>query len=229
MKNPRLIAAAAFICLAVLYFAVQGAGVAAEAICITLPELLLLAALVLFPDPSVDKVVRTRVLAALAFSIGGDISGSLKPVFGDPAFLGQIALFSVAQVMYALSFVRMIRISPRITAAGWRWRIPFLVMMAIYFVTVGILVLSAIDSTVLLIACSVYFVLLIFTGSTSILQTRKFHPAFIAGASIFILSDSMIAIHAFVHPVPHRAVLVMVTYFLAQLLLNLTLVRDKAQ
>ena len=66
---------------------------------------------------------------------------------------------------------------------------------------------------------------LLASRTTIILQKRQGLALFVLGAMFFIFYDSIIAINSFVEPVEHPRAIIMSTYFLAQLLLNVNLVK----
>jgi alkenylglycerophosphocholine/alkenylglycerophosphoethanolamine hydrolase len=70
-------------------------------------------------------------------------------------------------------------------------------------------------------AVAVYLYMLVITAmAVAALMGGANHPLVAAGAVLFVLSDSLIAINRFVAPVPAGATAIMVLYYLAQYLLT---------
>lgn len=190
-----------------------------------LPSLLLFMAVIL--SRRKDGYLRKGVLcclAALFFSMIGDVFGEWK---GSPcglsAFVLQIASFAVAQIFYAISFAEYFRKDPSVLHNVFR--ILLCVCLAVYMIWFGMYVLSFVEEPSLNIAVPVYVILIGTMGLFSIIQFRKRQGLFIIGALLFILSDSVIAYRSFVGPVPRAGLIIMSTYYAAQLLLNISLVK----
>lgn len=210
-----------------LYFIFADCSTAARIIFKALPELLIIAG-ILDNRKAISRNTLAPVLAALCLSVLGDTAGEFK--FGeiiDIAFILQIGFFVAAQVLYSISFIRNID-------EKW-WKLPTweavaktagIVVIFVYIFFVGSKVFAAIDSTVFIIACAVYMGTLLASGSTSILQKRKGLLLYVLGMMLFIFSDSIIALNSFVEPVPNPRTIIMSTYFLAQMLLNVNLIKD---
>lgn len=169
------------------------------------------------------------VLLALAFSMTGDIFGEMKSVFGDSAFLMQIAFFAVAQVFYCISFARhCCGRRQGVCGKGERaLKIAGSALLACYLVAIAAIILNAIDSDILKVAVPVYLCVIGAMGFLCIGQKRPGQVWMVLGALSFIASDSVLAINAFVSRVPHSCLIIMTTYYLAQLLLNITLVEGR--
>jgi len=209
-----------------LYFIVRynlEHGVWAEALVKALPELLLLIA-VFVHRGELGRKVSVPVILALVFSILGDTVGEFKS--GDMEFIAfvlQIVFFIFAQISYTVCFIRHIDRKAGITKWTPYGCLAAAIVIA-YLGFIGFKVFSAIDSVVLTVACSVYLCALLGTGCSAAQQKRDHRWVFVVGAIFFIFSDSIIAINTFVTPVPHSGLLIMSTYFVAQFLLNITLI-----
>jgi len=190
-----------------------------------LPSLILFLALL-----STDRRSRSSggsvllCMAALFFSMLGDVFGEWKggPA-GMDAFILQIASFAVAQIFYTVSFVRCF--SKGISGLRSAVRVVLSLMLITYMVRFGMYVLSCVDTPSLKIAVTVYVLLIGMMGVSSVIQCREKHWCFILGALLFICSDSIIAYRSFVGPVPQAGLLIMSTYYAAQLMLNIPLVK----
>jgi len=71
----------------------------------------------------------------------------------------------------------------------------------------------------MLIPVAAYLFIIFAMGISAALGAAN-HTLVIAGAGLFILSDSLIAINQFLTPVPLSDLLIMITYYLAQLFIT---------
>ena len=208
---------AAFLLLALALAAAVGDWIAVhqeaktlEYVCKPLTMVLLIG-VALTLDPS-DPTVRAWFVAALAFSLAGDVFLMLPKdlfVFGLGAFLlGHLAyivglhvegvdgprfLIGIVIVMVALAVIgtavlRGVRAGPDPGLAG---------PVVAYMFVISAMLASAIG-----------------VGN----------PAAIVGAGLFYVSDALIAWNRFLRETPHAHVSIMVTYHLAQIALVLSLV-----
>jgi uncharacterized membrane protein YhhN len=166
--------------------------------------ILLLAAAVL----SRAKRSRAKLLfgIGLLFSAGGDIVLATKiPLY----FVTGLSLFLVAHIFYAISFYRR----PRVGV--WKRKLRLGLVLAVV-VTMAVLILPRTGA--LLVPVTAY---LLAISTMGVLATLQREDGFLlhAGAVLFIVSDSIIALNKFVAPVPSAGVLIMCTYYLAQILL----------
>lgn len=155
------------------------------------------------------------VLVGLVFSWLGDL---LPHFSGDGSFLVMVGMFAVAQAAYALAF--------------WPFRAASLLRSpwALAYAAVGVamVVLCAPGAGPLLPAIVGYAVLI---TVMAVLATGVHLLAAIGGA-VFVLSDSLIALEAFVPgwELPGQGFWVMLTYAVAQLLIVLgVLARVRAE
>ena len=198
-----------------------------SAIMKALPTLLLIAAISYGRGAIEDKMSYDLATIALVFSIIGDAFGDLKSTVGDLAFLGQIAFFSVAQITYGWSFCKHVH-SSKWETLPWNLRyikLVFCILVVGFFWGYGFFLMKSINEKMLYYAVAIYMTLIVFMGISAILQVRKESGYFIAGALSFIISDSLLAYDAFVGGFPFRDELVMWTYYAAQMLLNMALIR----
>ena len=146
--------------------------------------------------------------------------------FTDIAFICQIGLFVVAQILYTCSFCFNIDLKSRPSGATLALKAVSLAIIVAYLGFIGYKVLPAMGGGAFLAAGILYISALLGTGTTSVLQKRPQQFLYIIGAMIFIVSDSVIALNSFVleQPLPHSHLLIMGTYFIAQLLLNYKLI-----
>lgn len=141
----------------------------------------------------------------LAFSTAGDVLLDLNPrlfAFGLGAFL-------LTHITYISLFVRNrtagIRLGPPQLAA--------VVLIPIYSVTLSLWIVPSVGP--LSVAVVLYICALTAMVMTAILA--RFQKPWVAvGATLFLISDSLLAIHKFKTPVPLRDYLVWSTYYLGQ-------------
>ena len=151
-----------------------------------------------------DRVVRLT-LVALAFSWLGDTAPDLAPSGGR--FLVLVGLFLVAQVVYIVAFLpyrhRSVLCRPGVVPYG----LAVLALVTACAPRTGALLLP----TVLYAGC---------LASMAILATGV-HRWVGVGAAVFLVSDSLIALHAFTswYALPRHGFWVMLTYVVGQALI----------
>ena len=181
-----------------------------------LPILMLLVLTLSGPGERHDKWMPV----ALVFSLCGDIVSEIGAL-GQLSFILQILSFLFAQIAYTLAFRKYcthvndgymgLRTALGLFLVIELSTVAFLSVKGILERNMGIPLLLAALAYVLCIGTMVY---------TSVSQRRSGYVLFAVGAVLFLISDSLIAINAFVIPIPARALAVMSTYYAAQLLLN---------
>lgn len=156
-----------------------------------------------------------RILLGLITSAIGD----LFLVFSEQFFLHGMAAFGIAQGLYASAF----GLYPLNLPAGVG--VASMGLMFFAYVT------SAIQNPVLVIALGFYVALISTMAWRAIARVQFFDELWTwtklcscVGAVIFAISDGTIAINKFVFPVPYEHVIVMSTYYCAQLLIALSVV-----
>lgn len=142
----------------------------------------------------------------ILFSAGGDIVlASSIPA----SFVIGLSFFFVAHVFYAVSFYQR----PRVELS--RRKLPLAAILAVVL-AMSFLVLPRAGA--LLVPVAAYVLAISAMAVLAAVQREDAFPLY-AGALLFIISDSIIALNRFVAPVPSAGVLIMCTYYLAQLLL----------
>lgn len=146
------------------------------------------------------------VVVALGFSWLGDTAPDVVP--DDLAFLTMLGFFLVAHVVYLVAFW------PRRTD-GVLGRRPVLVL-PYAVVLVALVAACAPGAGSLLVPVAVYGVVL-----TAVAVLATFNGVAAVGGALFIVSDSLIALNAFVdgYALPGHGFWVMLTYVAAQVLL----------
>ncbi len=144
--------------------------------------------------------IRINLLAALVFSMAGDILLEL----GN--FIPGLVSFLTAQIAYALLFCKHY--------SSWKKNLPLsLSIIAFAIIMSWVMWNSAGEMRVPVLA---YLAVISFMGLTATSSSIK---GATLGALIFMASDSFIAINRFVMEIPASGWLVMITYYLAQYLL----------
>ena len=203
--------------LGILYISLKGTIAPWTDVCLkALPILLLIGLLAFSLKGAKDRTEVLLPMAALFFSFLGDSAGEVPFLHGDMKFIFMMLFFAIAHVFYICSFCRFIK--------GKR-RTPAVPLLLIYYaVILAILHPHMVAGAVKAGAC-IYMTLILAMGMCASLQKREGLPFFVIGAVLFILSDSILAYCKFVAPLPGRDILVMGTYYAAQLLLNFRLIR----
>lgn len=149
-----------------------------------------------------DAAYRPALFAALLFSACGDILLELD------WFIAGVAAFLLAQACYALLFFRYR--SSLIT----RW--PGSLLLAAYIVLMAIILMPHLGELIMPVLA--YLAVISLMGFLALQSSRPLKGS-VAGALVFISSDSLIAINKFLTPIPLASVWIMVTYYAAQWLL----------
>lgn len=139
------------------------------------------------------------LLAAVVFSAGGDT----LLAFG--LFVPGLGSFLIAQLSYAVFFVR------HWSSLQTRW--PLTVGLIAYVVIIATVLFPHLGD--LQVPVLSYLTAISFMGLTAI-QARFPVKWIVLGAFSFILSDSLIALDKFLHPLPFNNYSVMITYYAAQ-------------
>ncbi|MBE3000175.1 lysoplasmalogenase [Nocardiopsis sp. HNM0947] len=174
-----------------------------------------LAALVVSAVPRPYDRLTWLVLAALAFSWLGDTVPVLAD--GDTAMLVLIGFFLVAQVVYAIAFWPLRGESILHRRRG---------LVVVYALVVGVLVGVCLPGAGPLVVPAVLYGVVL--GTMAVLATGV-HRLAAVGAVLFVFSDALIALRAFVpvFDLPHDGVWVMATYTAAQVLIVLGVLARK--
>ena len=150
---------------------------------------------------------RPWVNAALFFSWLGDV---FLMGAGDLYFMAGLSSFLLAHICYIVFFYR----GQRRPATTDRWNLYALGGMGLY-VGLFYLFLAPHLNNMLKIPVFVYACVI----AIMFVLSRRMGNYCWAGAALFLLSDSLLAINSFVRPLPAASFLIMVTYAAAQLLI----------
>jgi uncharacterized membrane protein YhhN len=168
----------------------------------------LLVAVALLASPPLHRIYRTLVAAGLMFSLAGDI---LLMLPGDRFVLG-LASFLVAHLCYAAGFLQTRR-----GGLAFRYAAPFAIfgvgMLAFLWEGLAILKVP--------VACYVLVIQTMAWQAWATWGETRRRGALLAalGASVFLVSDSLLALDRFHEHFAGARVGVMATYFLAQWLI----------
>jgi uncharacterized membrane protein YhhN len=176
--------------------------------------IVLLIALTFALDPESD-VMRTWFLAALLFSLAGDVFLMLDGRHGRNLFVAGLASFLIAHVAYIGGFlvggVSVLRLF-----GG-------LVLAAISVALVGNRILQAAKEKEPELALPVFAYMAVISAML-VVAIGSGKTAALVGALLFYASDAMIGWSRFVKPLPWLPLAIIVTYHLAQAALVVSLV-----
>ncbi|XP_070508079.1 lysoplasmalogenase TMEM86A [Chironomus tepperi] len=152
------------------------------------------------------------LLSALFFSLIGDIMLDYK-AGGEDAFAIGMGSFAVAQIIYVISF-------------GFK---PLRLIIGLAFYAVGGSVIAVIFKNfngIFMIAIPIYSLLLetmVWRACARVINIKSIPQICCAlGAVSFIISDCLIAVNMFYKPMHNAQIYIMVTYYLAQLGITLS-------
>lgn len=178
--------------------------------------LIIVAAATLEGDQKVGSdptfTVRLLVIAALTFSLAGDVALMLP----SDQFIAGLAAFFVAHLIYIAATLA----SPDVEAVGVP--IAAVAVMAV-LLTVGRRIMRSVRGEPIALQCAVgaYMVVI----STMLAVAIIVGPVWMAvGAAVFVASDAMLGWNRFVRPARVFSPLVMATYHVGQVLITCSLV-----
>lgn len=154
------------------------------------------------------------MVLAMGFSALGDYMGTCHN------FWGQMGGFALAHMAYILFFCRTC--PEERTSDGMKWKSAIVIL---YGIVVGMLIVPHVQGF-LQAGVSVY-VLLILT--MCILAWRQKNPYYALGAWLFVFSDTVLAWNKFVSRIEWSGYLIMVPYYLGQLILFVQSIRSRKQ
>ena len=154
------------------------------------------------------------MVLAMGFSALGDYMGVCHN------FWGQMGSFALAHVAYILFFCRT-RPEER-TSEGIKWKSAIVIL---YGVVVGLLIVPHVHGF-LQAGVSVYILLII---TMCILAWRQKNPYYALGAWLFVFSDTVLAWNKFVSRIEWAGYLIMIPYYLGQLILFVQSMRTRKQ
>lgn len=141
----------------------------------------------------------------LALSTAGDVLLDLNPRF----FVFGLGAFLLAHLSYIVLFVRNRASKTRLGPA----RLAAVLIIVAYSATLSAWIVPSVGELALPV---VIYIAAITTMVCTAILARFRKPWVAAGAILFLVSDSLLAIHKFKTPVPLRDQLVWITYYLGQ-------------
>jgi uncharacterized membrane protein YhhN len=171
--------------------------------------MILLAVYVLYTDVKIPRTYRILLLLALFFSSLGDDLLLLENLF-----LPGLGSFLVAHLMYIFFFLKIRYSNPPVPPC--KYHFVFLnAAVVIVFILFLVPYLGSLTIPVIIYSTTISIMV------QSVLHAFHFRRQPIAwycmaGAVLFLISDSLIALGRFYHPLPGGDILVMLTYGLAQ-------------
>ncbi|XP_035511208.1 lysoplasmalogenase [Morone saxatilis] len=176
------------------------------------------------------KSAPTLLLAAAVLrwnggqSVLGVVGGLVFSAVGDcclvwpELFLHGMGAFAAAHLLYSITFLSS-RYAPYSSSSWNRFLYLILVMVGVgFYVYIYPFLQKVPNSEMLIPAVGIYVVLITLMGASAI-RTR--HTATLLGSLSFMVSDMSLALQVFkvIAPIEHGQIIVMVTYYLAQLLI----------
>ena len=154
---------------------------------------------------TVSRMTGKLLFVSLLFCAAGDVALELE---AGKYFIVGLGLFLIAQIMFIVTFSKDFKMQ--------RSRIPIIVILAIYALAIAAIMTPSLREMAIPVYC--YLVVITLMGIFAVLRGAK-NKFTLYGAASFIVSDSIIAINKFMMPVPAADYIVMITYYLAILLI----------
>jgi uncharacterized membrane protein YhhN len=184
-----------------------------------------------YPGAFVIKGLSVGPLAALAFVSGSPILGLalalstvgdvLLDVDPDRLFVYGLGSFLVAHLVYIFLFVRKAR-RPMVLDGKQKSAV---VLLLLYSAGISAWLLPNLGS--LIVPVAIYMCAITVMVESAILA--RFSTPWVAiGAVLFLVSDSLLAIHKFKTPIPYRDFLVWSTYYAGQYSIAMGILRLRA-
>ena len=234
INNSCLFSMRFFSFLSIAYFAVLAVEIYAEItgnlhlVWFTKP-LLMPVLLVLFLANAAKLPGRERLYFTLAliFSLGGDVFLMFK---NDDLFVFGLGSFLLGHLAYILSFTGRIRDAKVSTGQKIMTALPFVAFVIGFLYFLRPYITASPETEPLFAPVAVYASVIGLMGFTAVLRRNGVSPnGFVwvmAGAFLFIISDSCIAINKFVSPLSQPGLIIMLTYGLAQYLMTVGTLRS---
>ncbi len=174
---------------------------------------------IFFRMQDTDKKTKALVSAALLFSLIGDVQLIYAGEY-ESLFVGGLSAFLIAHVLYIIQFSRTRNKEIGILA-------PFLIL-ASYAVSIFWYLSDSLGEMVLpvIFYISVILVMILFAYLRHDSMMDNSYICILAGALLFMLSDSILAITRFKGDIPYSRILVMGIYGIAQLLMVLGILKN---
>ena len=157
--------------------------------------------------------LRYCIAAALFFSWVGDVC-LLMEARGPGWFMAGLASFLLAHIMYIIFFLR----ARRRQTAPKKWNIPVSALIGVYAIGLVVFLYPYIGKLQLPVAIYALTIASMLVAALHAFDNSAVNAGryCIAGAVLFLCSDSLLAINKFYHTFPAAGVCIMATYGLAQ-------------
>jgi uncharacterized membrane protein YhhN len=162
-----------------------------------------------------SDILHKLMLAGLVFSWAGDV---LLEVPGEAAdlFIPGLISFLMAHIMYLLTFFLTKGESFINKSGSW-------LLLPVLFFGAGIIFYLHTDLGNMMIPVTIYTIVILAMLTGAINRFKKVNAIsyrlVLAGAILFLISDSAMAVNKFGHPFPGSSIVIMSTYLLAQYLI----------
>lgn len=157
-----------------------------------------------------DSTTRALLVCGLVFSAVGDVLLAL-----DGLFVEGLLAFLLAQLVYAVLFLTQFRWQPQ--------RLPWAILIVVFAGLCTLYILPSAGDMALPVVAYMLAISLM-----AIAAGFRDDPQFLwvaSGALIFMVSDALIAINRFVAPFEYSGIAVMSTYYSAQILICVGIIR----
>ncbi|NND31080.1 MAG: lysoplasmalogenase [Saprospiraceae bacterium] len=188
------------------------------------PLIMLTIIFLFYRHPISPRHHRTFIYAALIFSLIGDV----VLIFSDlhsAVFIGGLASFLLAHIFYGITFGKQIDFSKIYVIQVIKPAVLFLIFGLVFFYFMHPFFAS------LLVPVAAYMMTILAMATLAYLRKenvpRESFSWVLAGAILFIISDSILAINRFRSPLPYADVWVMTTYASAQFCIVWGLIKSK--
>ena len=157
--------------------------------------------------------LRYYIAAALFFSWLGDVFLLLEDK-GAAWFMAGLGSFLLAHIMYIVFFIQ----TRRRQAAPAKWNLPVIVLIGLYAVLLLGFLLPYIGNLQIPVAIYAFTIAIMMATALHAFDHSNIYAGryCIAGAALFLCSDSLLAVNKFYYSFPAAGVWVMATYGLAQ-------------
>ncbi len=210
--------------LTTIYFAIGIICIAFETIGMRWPALIVKALimpvlLIIYYRPVKDQMnnFHRMIISALIFSWLGDITLEFE-LANDIFFMVGLSCFLIAQIVYLIAFF-----STKGPNVLFYNKVYLLLPVMIYGIFIICLLYGGLADMKVPV---IIYTVVILSMLTSALNrekkvNRQSYILLLAGAILFVMSDSMIAINKFGYPFPLSGIAIMITYITAQYLIAL--------
>ena len=177
--------------------------------------LVMLVCLLSLTKPNAEPGYTWAILLGLFFSLGGDVALMFT---GSKAFLAGVGCFLVAQVVYGLTFA-----TRGALAGSWVGTAILLLLIGVAFVAYLYPHLGKMRIPVAVYAAAISFMVLAALGARQSPRFGAMQAWLVAvGAVLFYVSDIILAVNKFAHPIKRYRLFNLSAYYAGQLLIALS-------